>query len=188
MSTTTAPPVAATPAGPVLRRVRGMARSWGPWWALLIVGAGVGQVPWGTELLVAWGVLLLASVAIAPTTRRLRRREELAYGGPGQRDLFEQALTGDRVPRDGDVEAWRGHLPVLRLRAREAVLAMPWVGLVVLALVAVVAVLALTGRSEAAYGAASVATVTVLGWPFLAVHHRRRRDRLDALAERLGRG
>ncbi|WP_160010453.1 hypothetical protein [Nocardioides sp. AX2bis] len=187
MSTTTAPPVAATSAGPVRQRVRGMVRSCGPWWALLAIGAVMGQVPWGTELLVAWGVLLLASVVVNPVARRLRRREELAYGGPGQRDFFEQALTGDRVPRDGDVEAWRRHLPVLRLRAREAVLAMPWVGLVVLALAAFTAVLVLTGRGEGAYGTSSVATLTVLAWPFYASHLRRRRDRLDALAERLER-
>lgn len=188
MSTTTAPPVAATPAGPVLRRVRGMARSWAPWWAIIVAGALWGEVPWGRELLVAYGVLLLVVAAAVLVGRRLRRREELPYGGPGQRDLFEQALTGARVHPDGDVGAWRLHLPVLRLRAREAVLAVPWVGLVVLALVAAVVVLVLTGRGEAASVPASVATVTVLGWPFLAVHLRRRRDRLDALAERLGRG
>lgn len=188
MSTTTAPPVAVSAAGPVLRRVRGMVRTCGPWWALLVAGAVVGQVPWGTGLLVTNGVLVLLVLAVSPFTRRIQRREELAYGGPSQRDHFAQALAGGVVSRDGDVDAWRRHLPTLRLRAGEAVLAMPWVGVVVLALAALTAVLVLTGRADYAAGPASVATITVVAWPFFARHLRRHRDRLDALAERLGHG
>ncbi len=133
MSTTPAPPLAPTSAGPVLRRARGLARSCGPWWALLVLGAVVAEVPWGTDLLLAYGALLVVVLAVTPFTRRLRRREELAYGGPGQREHVEQALTGDRVHPDADLEAWRRHLPMLRLRASDAVLAMPWVGLVLVA-------------------------------------------------------
>jgi hypothetical protein len=188
MSTTTAPPVAATSAGPVLRRARGLARTCGPWWAVLLVGAVGGRVPWGSALLLTWGALLLVGAAVTVTARPVRRREELAFRGPGQRDLFEGALHGGRVSPDADVEAWRRHLPTLRLRAHEDVLAMPWVGAVVLALVALVMGLVLTGRGGAASLPSMVATVTVVAWPFFAFFLRRRRDRLDALAERLGRG
>ncbi len=188
MSTTTAPPVAATPAGPVRQRVRGMVRSWAPWWAILVVGALWGQVPWGRELVVAYGVLLVVAAAAALVGRRLRRRQDLPYGGPGQRDFFERALTGDRVHPDGDVGAWRLPLPVLRRRAEEAVLGMRWTWVAVLLSSVLVVLAGAAGYRAVAVSLSAVAVLTVVAWPFLAVHLRRRRDRLDALAERLGRG